>query len=56
MNGTAIILEGIPALPLATRCYNKPGGAIWVGLLGDAVLESWGNIEGSKSSHFLLFT
>lgn len=34
MNDIGIILEGIPALPLGTRCYNKPGGGVWVCLLG----------------------
>lgn len=36
MNDTVFILEGIPALPLATRCYSKPGGGVWV---GGAVLD-----------------
>lgn len=39
MNDIVIILEGIPALPLATRCCNEPGVGVWVGLPGGAVLD-----------------
>lgn len=40
MNDIVIVLEGIVALTLATRCHNKPDGGVWVGLLGGAVLDS----------------
>lgn len=39
MNDIVIILEGIPALPVAIRCYNKPGDGVWV-VLGGALLDS----------------